>query len=181
MDLLERAREKLKRYRAAVLKTAVEGRLVPTEAELARAERRDYEPAQVLLRRVLSERQRGSQFLAHKRRSKLNQTPFCESQKAEDWEPVAGRAELSVLPEGWCWVTVDQIASDEPRSIQSGPFGSNLRHSEFQQTGRLVIGIDNVQDGRFTIGANHQARTIALVRQDSQICRNTRHDPVTSS
>ena len=33
---LERVRANLKRYRAAVLKAAVEGRLVPTEAELAR-------------------------------------------------------------------------------------------------------------------------------------------------
>ena len=39
----------LKRYRAAVLKAAVEGRLVPTEAELARREGRSYEPASELL------------------------------------------------------------------------------------------------------------------------------------
>ena len=38
---------KLKAYRASVLKAAVEGRLVPTEASLARAEKRDYEPAEV--------------------------------------------------------------------------------------------------------------------------------------
>jgi type I restriction enzyme S subunit len=36
---LERVQRNLKRYRAAVLKAAVEGRLVPTEAELARAPR----------------------------------------------------------------------------------------------------------------------------------------------
>ena len=34
---LERVQRNLKRYRASVLKAAVEGRLVPTEAELARA------------------------------------------------------------------------------------------------------------------------------------------------
>ena len=37
---LERVRRSLKRYRASILKAAVEGRLVPTEAELARAEGR---------------------------------------------------------------------------------------------------------------------------------------------
>ena len=37
---LERVQRNLKRYRASVLKAAVEGRLVPTEAELARAEGR---------------------------------------------------------------------------------------------------------------------------------------------
>ncbi len=46
---LERVQRNLKRYRASVLKAAVEGRLVPTEAELARAEGRDYESALVLV------------------------------------------------------------------------------------------------------------------------------------
>ncbi len=45
MATLERVQRNLKRYRASVLKAAVEGRLVPTAAELARAEGRDYEPA----------------------------------------------------------------------------------------------------------------------------------------
>ena len=38
-------RRKLKRYRASILKAAVAGRLVPTEADLARAESRDYKSA----------------------------------------------------------------------------------------------------------------------------------------
>lgn len=58
----------------------------------------------------------------------------------------------------WPWLTVEELASKEARSIQSGPFGSNLKHAEFQSTGKLVIGIDNVQDGRFSIGSNHRIR-----------------------
>ena len=46
---LKRVQANLKRYRASVLKDACEGKLVPTEAELARAEGRDYEPADHLL------------------------------------------------------------------------------------------------------------------------------------
>ena len=42
---LKRAQANLKRYRASVLKAACEGRLVPTEAAVARQEGRDYEPA----------------------------------------------------------------------------------------------------------------------------------------
>ena len=45
---LERVQRNLKRYRASVLKAAVEGRLVPTEAALARKEGRGFEPADVL-------------------------------------------------------------------------------------------------------------------------------------
>src|SRR5205823_6903978 len=53
---LKRVQAQLKRYRAAVLKAACEGHLVPTEAELARAEGRDYEPADGLLARIFQER-----------------------------------------------------------------------------------------------------------------------------
>ncbi len=53
---LQRIQRNLKRYRAAVLKAAVEGRLVPTEAELARREGRTYETGEQLLRRILAER-----------------------------------------------------------------------------------------------------------------------------
>ena len=56
----------------------------------------------------------------------------------------------------WRLVSIGDLASREPRSIQSGPFGSNLLHSEFQTNGKLVIGIDNVLDGEFSIGSNHR-------------------------
>jgi type I restriction enzyme S subunit len=54
------------------------------------------------------------------------------------------------------WNSVEQLASQEPRSIQSGPFGSNLLHSEFQDSGILAIGIDNVFDGRFSMGRQNR-------------------------
>src|SRR6266487_1981874 len=53
---LKRVQAALKRYRASVLKAACEGRLVPTEAQLARKENRSYESADVLLKRILKER-----------------------------------------------------------------------------------------------------------------------------
>ena len=53
---LKRVQANLKRYRASVLKAACEGKLVPIEAELARSEGRDYEPADQLLERILAER-----------------------------------------------------------------------------------------------------------------------------
>lgn len=51
IETLKRAQVQSKRYRASVLKAACEGRLVPTEAELARREMRNYEPAHQLLAR----------------------------------------------------------------------------------------------------------------------------------
>lgn len=49
---LKQTQTKLKRYKASVLEAACEGRLVPTEAELARKEGREYERAAVLLERI---------------------------------------------------------------------------------------------------------------------------------
>jgi type I restriction enzyme S subunit len=65
-------------------------------------------------------------------------------------------AHLTDIPVSWTWATIEEIASDGPRSIQSGPFGSSLLHSEFTKEGRLVIGIDNVQNGYFSLGAQHR-------------------------
>jgi type I restriction enzyme S subunit len=154
---LERVQRNLKRYRASVLKAAVEGRLVPAEAELARAEGRDYEPASVLLERILAERRRRWEEAELAKMKAKGQTPRNDGWKAEYQEPVApDAANLPSLPGGWTWATVDQLASHRPRSVQSGPFGSNLRHSEFQESGKLVIGIDNVQDGYFSMGSENR-------------------------
>lgn len=84
---LERAQANLKRYRAAVLRAACEGRLVATESELARAAGREYEPADVLLVRILKER-----------RAKRGEPP------------VPDASALPELPEGWVWATVDQVS-----------------------------------------------------------------------
>lgn len=53
---LRRVQANLKRYRAAVLKAACEGRLVPAEAELAHDEGRPFESGQQLLARILTDR-----------------------------------------------------------------------------------------------------------------------------
>ena len=56
MESLKAAQAQLKRYRQSVLKSACEIRLVPTEAELARAEGWEYEPVVVLLERIKAEK-----------------------------------------------------------------------------------------------------------------------------
>lgn len=64
--------------------------------------------------------------------------------------------EVGVLPAGWRVLSYGELAARVEAAIQSGPFGSVLRHSEFTESGHLVIGIDNVLDGRFSTGANHR-------------------------
>lgn len=91
---LKHVQTTLKRYRASVLKAACEGRLVPTEAELARKENRSYETGEQLLQRILKER-----------REKW-------SGKGEYKEPATTNIEeLPSLPEGWTWATVERISN----------------------------------------------------------------------
>lgn len=108
--ILERVQRNLKRYRASVLKAAVEGRLVPTEAELARAEKRDYEPASVLLERILTERRRLWEEAELAKLKAAGKPPKDDRWKAKYQPPaVPDTADLPPLPEGWCWTSLDQL------------------------------------------------------------------------
>ena len=95
---LQRAQANLKRYRASVLKAACEGRLVPTEAELARSEGREYEPAAVLLERMLADRRARWESQEHRQgKYKEPSAPHPSAQPE--------------LPEGWVWASLEQLAS----------------------------------------------------------------------
>lgn len=108
---LVKVQRNLKRYRASILNAAVEGRLVPTEAELARAEGRDYEPASILLKRILAERRQRWEEAELARMRAKGKTPTNDKWKAKYKEPSAPHiATLPSLPEGWCWATVEQIS-----------------------------------------------------------------------
>ncbi len=89
---LRRVQANLKRYRAAVLKAACEGRLVPTEAELAKAENRKFETGEQLLARLLTKRRKSWQG-----RGKYKEPPASDT------------ANLQPLPEGWKWASVEQL------------------------------------------------------------------------
>ena len=127
---LKRVQANLKRYRASVLKAACEGKLVPTEAELARSEGRDYEPADRLLEHILSER-RARWESQEKRRGKYK-------------EPAApDTSDLPELPEGWVWATVDQVS----HRIQYGT--SSKAGSD--ATGIPVLRMGNIRDGNLDL------------------------------
>jgi type I restriction enzyme S subunit len=139
---IERTKANLARYKASVLKAACEGRLVPTEAELARAEERDYETGEELLQRILAERKNKweeEQLAKGKDPSKM---------KYQEPEP-PDIEDLPELPEGWVWATVDQLTSHEPNSFTDGPFGSKLKTSHYTDSGPRVIRLQNVGEGEF--------------------------------
>ena len=128
---LKTVQANLKRYRASVLKAACEGKLVPTEAELAQAEGRDYEPADRLLERIMAER-RARWESQEKRRGKYKE-PSAHDTSA-----------LPELPDGWVWATLPQLGElnrgkskhrprNDPRLL-GGPYPfvqtGDIRHSQ---------------------------------------------------
>ena len=110
---LKRVQANLKRYRAAVLKAACEGKLVPTEAELAKKERRKYENGDELLERILKERRKNW------------------NGRGKYKDPLAAdNANLSQLPQGWTWGTLDSLIREPLRnghSAKATGTGSGLR------------------------------------------------------
>ena len=123
---LERVQASLKRYRASVLKAAVEGNLVTAEAELARKEGRDYEPADRLLERILAEGHAHWEF-QERRRGKYKES-F-----------VPDTSDLPELPDGWVWATLGQVSYriQYGTSSKAGP----------DATGIPVLRMSNIQNG----------------------------------
>ena len=127
---LRRAQVNLKRYRASVLKVACEGRLVPTEAELARSEGRDYEPAGVLMERVLAERH--ARWESQERRRGKYKEPSTPDTSA-----------LPELPEGWVWATVEQL-------LVRGEYGTSVKCS-YEAAGLPILRIPNIVAGEIDL------------------------------
>jgi type I restriction enzyme S subunit len=109
---LKRVQANLKRYRASVLKAACEGRLVPTEAELARKEGREYESASELLKRILRERRARWEADTLTKMIASGKPPKDDRWKQKYKEPAKpDRSSAPGLPDGWCWSTLEQLSS----------------------------------------------------------------------
>ena len=104
---LERVRANLKRYRASVLKAAVEGRLTARW----RKAHPNTEPAAKLLERILDERRKKWEAEQLAKFAKAGKPPP-KGWQAKYTEPAApDTSNLPGLPRGWCWATVEQLTA----------------------------------------------------------------------
>jgi type I restriction enzyme S subunit len=136
---LRRVQANLKRYRAAVLKAAVGGRLVPTEAELARREGRSYEPASELLKRILAERRarwEAGQFAKRRAAGKESKDDKWRGKYSEPASP--DLSSLPSVPEGWVWTSVECLGVIGEQSVLTGPFGTTMGKNDFVESGSGV-------------------------------------------
>lgn len=113
---LQQARKKLERYRSSILSAACEGRLVPTEAELAAAEHREYETGSQLLTRILADRRAKWERDQLRRMRDRGTEPKNEKWRSRYHLP-AGPETTRAVPEGWTLVTLGQLAW----SVKDGP------------------------------------------------------------
>lgn len=153
--LLERAKANLKRARASVLKAAVEGRLVPTEAALARSEGRDYEHASVLLTRTLAEgRARGTE----------------SGERSKYREPKAPQnvSEPAPKPEGWTWATLEQVSARIVDCLHSTPKFVSSGYACLD-TNAMGAGTFRLEDLRYVDQLTFNERNRRLVPQEGDI------------
>ncbi|MEH2235000.1 restriction endonuclease subunit S [Nostoc sp.] len=108
VGLLKKVKAKLKRYRQAVLKAAVEGNLT---AYWRTAHQGELEPASVLLDRILKQRREKWEAEQLAKMKAQGKTPKDDSWKLKYKEPVApDTSDLPDLPDGWCWASLQMIA-----------------------------------------------------------------------
>ncbi len=140
---LKRAKANLKRYRAAVLKAAVEGKLT----EAWRAAHPDAEPASKLLERILTER-----------RQKWEADQLAKFTAADKPPPKGWREKyvepsppdttgLPELPEGWCWASSTQVCE----RIQDGTHFSPGENDQLGEGPYPYITAKNVKPWRLDL------------------------------
>ena len=125
---LKPVKANLKRYKASVLKAAVEGRLT----EDWRKQHPNVEPASKLLERILAERR-----ATWSGRGKYKEP--AKSDTSNRWS----------LPAGWDWTSPDQLSKPDTNAICAGPFGTIFKAKDFRPVGVPIIFLRHVAPGRY--------------------------------
>jgi type I restriction enzyme S subunit len=144
VNTLQGIQAKLKQARASILKAAVEGRLVETEAEIARREKTDYESGGLLLERILYLRENSFRIARQSLNNKIKYPrAFTPSQ-----------AKTNVLPEGWAIATIDQLTNYFNGSFIVQGWSPKCLSREAYSSEWCVMKTTAIQPLRFDSGSN---------------------------
>ena len=152
---LKKAQDQLKVYRQAVLKKAFEGELTKEWRE----QQTNLPTADELLEQIKEERQKHyEQQLENwkqavksweengKEGKKPNKPKFLKDpNKIEDGEIES----YNNLPNTWLWSRLANTVVDHSSDIVDGPFGSNLKSTEYQDEGKPILRIQNIKSNQF--------------------------------
>ncbi|MHB1348728.1 MAG: restriction endonuclease subunit S [Desulfobulbaceae bacterium] len=156
---LKRVKAKLKRYKAAVLKAAVEGKLT----EEWRKQHPDVEPASKLLELILAERRKKWEEAELAKMKAKGNLPKDDKWKEKYKEPKRSTTDLSSLPAGWVWVNLELLKEFSlygPRfsSIDYSEKGIHvLRTSDINESGKVntkttpKLDLDDIQYEKYKI------------------------------
>jgi type I restriction enzyme S subunit len=126
-NLYQNQQSLLNKMRESILQFAVEGKLVEQD--------QNDEPAELLLESIKAENER----LIRER--KIRKSQPLQSIK-EDEVPYG-------IPESWEWARLGHLVASYKDDIVDGPFGSNLKASEYVDQGVPIIRIQNIQRNNF--------------------------------
>jgi type I restriction enzyme S subunit len=144
VTMLQRTQRRLKRYRDVILQSACEGKLVDQNPA--------DEPASILLQRILDERRARWEAEQVARMEAQGRMILDDGWKDDYQEPAPPDTEgLPELPEGWVWATTEQISSSDNYSLAIGPFGSDLKVSDYRAEGVPLVFVRNIRSCNFDL------------------------------
>jgi len=127
---LRQAKAQLQRYRQSVLTAAVTGQLT----QKWREENPEVEPGENLLERILKDQQ--EQWPGHRKYR-------CPRPSTSE--------KLPELPATWTYISPDQLSASEDHSLAIGPFGSNLKVSDYTETGIPLVFVRNIRTSNYDL------------------------------
>jgi len=167
-ESLRRARRQLGVYRQSLLKQAFEGKLT---APWRQQNPHLLESPDELLNRIQAERQSRYEERVEEWEVAVSQWETREAssrkpakpRRTHDSEPLNNEEleALPRLPKCWKWVRPDALTSFEPYALGIGPFGSNLKVSDYTTSGVPLVFVKNITRNDFKIEPRYVLQTKA--------------------
>ncbi|MFY9379885.1 MAG: restriction endonuclease subunit S [Acutalibacteraceae bacterium] len=150
---LKKAKEQLEVYRQAVLKAAFEGKLTRGW----RKENKNLCNTNDLLEKIEEERTNYYESLIKKWEDEVREWEKGNKEEKKPSKPrkiseinhVDDNEKLNDLPNSWDWTRLSNLVLDASKDIVDGPFGSNLKSTEYVDEGYPVLRIQNIKANKF--------------------------------